>query len=165
MTGRQDSPGDARDSGLQSFDDFEILLVDDGADAYTRAVLHSFNDPRIRHIRQSNDGLSAARNRGLAAARGDYVCFLDADDSRPNWALQTITDEIDRSDPDVVFCAGVLSEVRGELTPFYDRKYFDHLADIYAPEAAALSGPALRMVPPLAQLIEPQSARADRNET
>src|SRR5690606_26688665 len=71
----------------QSFEDFELLIVDDGASDQTRAAIHAFDDPRIRYIRQANDGLSSARNRALHHVRGDYVCFLDADDIRPLWAL------------------------------------------------------------------------------
>ncbi len=139
----------------QSFDDFEILLVDDGADAHTRAVLHSFDDPRIRHIRQSNDGLSAARNRGLAAARGDYVCFLDADDSRPPWAFAAMA-EAARGGADCVFSPGILSEVRHETYPFYDQAHFQTLQTKemdHASDPAALS----EALPYLA-CLEPQAA-------
>ena len=65
-----------------SFTDFEMLVVDDGASETTRAVVRSFDDPRIQHIQQANDGPSSARNRALSNARGEYVCFLDADDTR-----------------------------------------------------------------------------------
>ena len=83
----------------QGFRDFELILVLDGADAATRAEAERQNDPRLRLLRQANDGLSSARNRGLAAARGDYVCFLDADDTRPPWALQSLARAIDTSAP------------------------------------------------------------------
>jgi glycosyltransferase involved in cell wall biosynthesis len=64
----------------QTCADFELILVDDGStdDAVDRAC--AIRDPRLRVIRQSNQGAPAALNRGLAAASGDYVAFLDADD-------------------------------------------------------------------------------------
>lgn len=110
----------------QTMEDFEILLVDDGASEETRETLHRFDDPRVVHIRQANDGLSSARNRALNVARGDYVCFLDADDTRPPWAFQHMIDAAGDG-VDVVFSPGLLSEVRNEITPFYDQPHFDRL--------------------------------------
>ncbi|QDL94700.1 glycosyltransferase family 2 protein (plasmid) [Paroceanicella profunda] len=110
----------------QTFGDFEILIVDDGASEETRETLHSFKDDRILHIRQANDGLSSARNRALNVARGDYVCFLDADDTRPIWAFETMMAAA-QEDVDVVFSPGVLQEVRMETGPFYDQSHFDRL--------------------------------------
>ena len=65
----------------QAFDSWEIIVVDDGStDPATRAVLRSLHYPRTRLIRQRNQGLSAARNAGMRAARGRYLVPLDADD-------------------------------------------------------------------------------------
>jgi len=65
----------------QTMADFEIVIVDDGSDdGTTPEVLDSLDLPRITVIHQDNVGLPGARNRGIAAARGEYVVMLDADD-------------------------------------------------------------------------------------
>jgi GT2 family glycosyltransferase/SAM-dependent methyltransferase len=65
----------------QSFQDFEILIVDDGSeDPVTKHMLASYRRPRTRIIRTENRGVASARNTGLEQARGRHVSFLDADD-------------------------------------------------------------------------------------
>ena len=78
----------------QDYDDYEIILVDDGStdnspricDEYVRLNelenerVSELGRPSIHVIHQKNAGLSAARNAGLKAAKGEYVCFVDSDD-------------------------------------------------------------------------------------
>src|SRR5260370_39420585 len=70
----------------QSFRDFELIVVDDGSSDTTAAILASYDDQRLRVIRNArNLGIVVARNRGFAAVRGGYVAALDPDDmSSPN---------------------------------------------------------------------------------
>jgi len=65
----------------QTFQDLEILIVDDGSSDTTPAVVKSFDDDRIHYIRHPKPrGGAAARNTGIAHSRGEYVAFLDDDD-------------------------------------------------------------------------------------
>lgn len=64
----------------QSFEDFEVIVVDDGSTDGSVSVVESFSDERIHLIRQENGGPSKARNTGTCAARGEWIVFLDADD-------------------------------------------------------------------------------------
>lgn len=66
----------------QTFQDWELIVVDDEPSSETRAIVAGFADPRIRyHAHPVNAGLCAARNTGIRAARGRYIAFLDDDDA------------------------------------------------------------------------------------
>lgn len=64
----------------QTFQDFEIIVVDDGSTDNGAVVVQGYDDTRIQLIRQDNKGVSAARNRGVKEATSDFIAFLDADD-------------------------------------------------------------------------------------
>ncbi len=95
--------GEAIDSVLeQSFSDFEIIVVDDGApDGEEIArVVGQRCDERIRYIRQENRGLAGARNTGILAARAPLIALLDGDDWwEPNFLAEQVT--FLRNHPDV----------------------------------------------------------------
>lgn len=88
----------------QSYVNWECICVDDGSTDGSGELLDRYaaRDDRFRVVHTGNDGVSAARNRGIALSRGDYVGFVDADDTLgPTW-LQGAVDFIEESGADLV---------------------------------------------------------------
>ena len=96
----------------QDYDNYEIILVDDGSTDESPAICDEYASPSLVHpstrsvevivIHQSNAGLSAARNAGIAAARGNYLCFVDSDDYwQPN-VLGGLMAQVEREKLDVL---------------------------------------------------------------
>lgn len=111
---RVDLIGNAIESCLsQTYGHFEILLVDDGSSDDPASALAPFaEDGRVRLVRhERNRGVSAARNSGVKAASGDFVAFLDSDDS---WHAGKLDEQMACIDAAGVsdFICGTLTEVR-----------------------------------------------------
>ena len=106
----------------QSYSDFEVVVVDDGSRDGSTAVVEGFSDPRIRLIRQENAGVSAARNRGIAESRGEFVALLDGDDVwKPDY-LTTVADLICRYPQCDVFATGYeFVDEYGKVSPLIIR--------------------------------------------
>lgn len=88
---------------LQTYRDFELLLVDDGSTDSTRTICEEYakQDTHIRIIQKENGGVSSARNLGLCFARGEYVAFVDSDDWVGENYLSNLTSHM-QNDVDIV---------------------------------------------------------------
>lgn len=102
----------------QSNQDFEIIIVNDGSTDDSVAEVEKLQDSRIRLIQQHNAGVSAARNRGVAEARGEFIAFLDADDEWDKYYLATQY-ELTQKYPDCdVFAMNYdFQDINGKKTP------------------------------------------------
>lgn len=109
----------------QTFRDFELILVDDGSLDRCPAICDAYaqKDSRIRVIHQKNQGLSAARNTGLQAARGDYIGFVDSDDFIEASMYEKLLDNLEREKADISVC--------GRYKVWGDKKIQEQKSNVY----------------------------------
>ncbi|MBL4744192.1 MAG: glycosyltransferase [Cycloclasticus sp.] len=94
----------------QSFSDFEIIVVNDGSDDKSQALVESFSDARIKIVQGESAGISVALNLALSHAQGRYVCRCDADDLYPLDRLQVQVDWLE-AHPEYIAVAGKFSSM------------------------------------------------------
>ena len=98
----------------QTFQDFEIIVIDDGSTDDGPARVRGFVDPRIELVTKANGGISSTRNTGIALARGRYIATLDADDW---WNAEKLARQVAHLDADatldVSFTASRLVDEHG----------------------------------------------------
>ena len=89
----------------QTFEDFEVVCVNDGSPDQSRDILSIYEklDSRFVVIDKENGGLSSARNAGLRVAAGEIVLFVDSDDELVPNALERVVDTFESAHPDVEF--------------------------------------------------------------
>ena len=105
----------------QSYTDFELILVDDGSPDNSGKICDDYaqKDCRVRVIHKQNGGAADSRNVGMKSAKGEYLCFLDADDF---WlsknVLQTMSDHVDKTQCDVLtFGYRFYYDLKNEYSP------------------------------------------------
>lgn len=111
----------------QTYKNLEILVVNDGSPDNSEDIILGFakNDNRIKYIKRENGGLGAARNTGIEAATGEYICFVDSDDWVSEVYIETLLKHAEFDDADIVVCnmAYVYSDGRMKpRTPFIKAK-------------------------------------------
>ncbi|ETW97359.1 MAG: hypothetical protein ETSY2_44780 [Candidatus Entotheonella gemina] len=93
----------------QTFEDFELLIIDNGSPDDTENTVKSFHDPRVRYIKHAqNQGEGGARNTGVQHAEGEYIAFLDDDDEWLPNKLQLQVELLDAQPKQVGFVHSAL---------------------------------------------------------
>ena len=105
----------------QSYNNFELIVVDDASTDNTAEIVNSIDDPRLKYIcHDQNKGGAAARNTGIKAAKGDYIAFQDSDDE---WMPEKLAKQMDvfidcAADVGAVYCSYLMkSENRSSFIP------------------------------------------------
>ena len=81
----------------QTFQSWELIIVDDGSTDQTQEVLHSLRDRRVHYVFQKHRGVSSARNTGIQLAGSPWICFLDSDDYWKPSKLERQIEELERN--------------------------------------------------------------------
>lgn len=109
----------------QSYKNLELIFINDGSTDNSSAILAKAakSDSRIKVIEQENSGLSAARNRGIREASGDYIMFLDSDDWLDEETCAIALEKMKQHDADVVFWSYIREYREKSLkTPLFSDK-------------------------------------------
>lgn len=108
---------------IQSFTNWELIIVDDGSTDNTAKVIKSIDDSRIRYVYQENQERSVARNNGIKKASGEYICFLDSDDYyEPNYltSFWIVINELEVKEA-FLFCDFKLKQGENITSYHYDK--------------------------------------------
>ena len=105
----------------QSYNDFEVLLVNDGSTDGTANVCKEYvekTEGKFRYIEKVNGGVSSARNIGINNANGEYICFVDADDYVHQDYLKCLYVSACECDADLVMCTIASNDDCGSVRRF-----------------------------------------------
>ena len=120
----------------QTYDNWELIIVNDGSTDNTKEIVESFKDSRIKLINQKNMGVSVARNRGLSEAQGEFITFLDADDILPPKSLEVRVkylkenSDVDLVDGYAIVMDGDLKNIIREHKPTYKGLLFEKIVKL-----------------------------------
>lgn len=120
----------------QTVSDWELIIVNDGSTDKTLSIIKNYAamESRIMVIDQPNGGVSVARNKGLDAASGQYISFLDADDFYDNQYIERMSSPLQAGTATMTFCkyqellnGKVIAETPQNVIELYDGEFISHL--------------------------------------
>lgn len=142
----------------QSFTDFELILIDDGSLDKCPKICDEYakKDIRVTVIHKKNGGASSARNAGIDIAKGDYIWFIDSDDTIEPDSLKFLAEKIEKTHQDLyVFNADINEYIEVyDLDDFYNKYYFKYVFGF---------GPCNKLY--LTGIIKDNHLRFDKEET
>lgn len=112
----------------QDFADFELVIVNDGSTDHSLEIVEHIKDDRIRVVSQPNAGVSAARNKGISEAKGEFVLLLDADDILMPEALNIVDD---MGPFDVLFGSFIQTDGKGNIVSRQINSTVGHVEDVF----------------------------------
>ncbi|MGG0720047.1 glycosyltransferase [Robertmurraya massiliosenegalensis] len=118
----------------QSYIDWELIVIDDGSIDQTGSIIQEYNSDRIHYHYQSNQGPSAARNKGISLAKGEYIAFIDADDIyRPNKLYEQVRFLENHPEIQIVYCdAQVVNKDLKPINVLRTEGLYDNKEDFFA---------------------------------
>ena len=125
----------------QTFTDFEVILVDDGSPDRCGEIIDEYAqvDERVVAVHQVNKGVSAARNKGLDVAQGDYIGFVDPDDWIESDMYEILIDQMENNNCDIASCSWMDNDEFGNERSYVSKlpsgvmnnqEYLRHLFDM-----------------------------------
>lgn len=111
----------------QTYGNIEIIVVDDGSSDGTSSIIDSLSkkDERIIPIHKENGGVSEARNCGIDQAGGEYIFFLDGDDTAEPYAIENLVNAVEKSGADLIGCQYSRWDETGKKLEDYNFKDFN----------------------------------------
>jgi glycosyltransferase involved in cell wall biosynthesis len=109
----------------QTEKDFEFIIVNDGSTDASEEIILSYDDPRIVYVKQENQGVAAARNKGLSIAKGEFIAWQDADDISLPIRLEIMKNSFTSDAIGFVHCDMLLVDENGTATGYWQYRNTD----------------------------------------